>query len=405
MSNRLHIKEGIKVEEQQKSYGLLVQPRGLVGTDDPHGWFEKMRKSSPVSFDSDRNCWDVFCYKDVQMVLQNFKQFSSNRNGLFPTLLDLDPPTHRRYRNIVSQAFTPKAIQTLAPRIESLTKELLAPLKVKREIDIIADIAFPLPVIVISEMLGVPSKDREMFKEWSNIVVSSTQNQSSDEMNELKAQQGKALQDLQTYFYHIVEKRRNDPKNDLVSTLIAADVDGEKLSVEELLNFCFLLLVAGNETTTNLIGNTMLTLFEHPNILDQLYKDNSSISAAIEESLRFRSPVHCMNRFVTEGMNLNGINLKKGQEVMAWIGSANRDETVFNEPNDFDINRSQNNHLAFGSGVHFCLGSQLARLEANICITEMLKALPNMKLDKTKKLRIIPSTFVYGYKELPVIID
>ncbi|UPM54820.1 cytochrome P450 [Gottfriedia acidiceleris] len=393
------------MEEQQKSYGLLVQPRGLVGTDDPHGWFEKMRKSSPISFDPDRNCWDVFCYKDVQMVLQNFKQFSSNRNGLFPTLLDLDPPTHRRYRNIVSQAFTPKAIQSLAPRIESITKELLAPLKVKREIDIIADIAFPLPVIVISEMLGVPSEDREMFKEWSNIVVSSTQTQSPDEMNELMAQQGKAVQDLQTYFYHIVEKRRNNPQNDLVSTIIAADVDGEKISVEELLNFCFLLLVAGNETTTNLIGNTMLTLFEHPNILDQLYKDNSSISAAIEESLRFRSPVHCMNRFVTEDMNLNGMNLKKGQEVMAWIGSANRDEAVFNESNDFDINRSPNNHLAFGSGVHFCLGSQLARLEANICITEMLKALPNMRLDKTKELRIIPSTFVYGYKELPVIID
>ncbi|MFF2877638.1 cytochrome P450 [Gottfriedia sp. NPDC057991] len=339
------------------------------------------------------------------MVLQNFKRFSSNRNGLFPTLLDLDPPTHRRYRNIVSQAFTPKAIQSLAPRIESLTKELLAPLKVKREIDIITDIAFLLPVIVISEMLGVPSEDREMFKEWSNIVVSSAQTQSPDEMNGLMAQQGKALQDLQTYFYHIVERRRNDPKNDLVSTLIAADVDGEKLSVEELLNFCFLLLVAGNETTTNLIGNTMLTLFEHPNLLDQLYKDNSSMSGAIEESLRFRSPVHCMNRFVTEDMNMNGINLKKGQEVMAWIGSANRDDTVFNEPNDFNINRSPNNHLAFGSGVHFCLGSQLARLEANICITEMLKALPNMKLDKTKELRIIPSTFVYGYKELPVIIE
>ncbi|MGG0175127.1 cytochrome P450 [Gottfriedia acidiceleris] len=393
------------MEEQKKSFGLLVRPRGLVETDVPHDWFKKMRKNSPISFDPDRNCWDVFCYKDVQMVLQNFRQFSSNRNGLFPTLLDLDPPTHRRYRNIVSQAFTPKAIEALAPRIESLTKELLASIKDKPEIDIIADIAFPLPVIVISEMLGVPSKDREKFKEWSNIVVSSTQSLSPDEMNDLIEKQGKALYDLQAYFYQIVEKRQNDPKNDLVSTLIAANVDGEKLSVEELLNFCFLLLVAGNETTTNLIGNTMLTLFEQPNVLDQLYKDKSLISAAIEESLRFRSPVHSMNRFVTEDMNLNGINLKKGQEIMAWIGSANRDETIFNEPEDFDINRSPNNHLAFGSGVHFCLGSQLARLEANICITEMLKVLPNMKLDKTKELRIIPSTFVYGYKELPVIIE
>lgn len=392
------------MEERQKSYGLLVRPKGLVETDLPHEWFKRMRKNSPISFDPDRNCWDVFGYKDVQMVLQNYKQFSSNRNGLFPTLLDLDPPTHRRYRNIVSQAFTPKAIQSLAPRIELLTKELLTPLKVKREIDIIADIATPLPVIVISELLGVPSEDREMFKEWSNIVVSSTQTLSPEEMNELMEKQGKALKDLQTYFNHIVEKRRNDPKSDLVSTLIAADVEGEKLSVEELLNFCFLLLVAGNETTTNLIGNTMLTLFEHPNILDQLYKDKSLVSAAIEESLRYRSPVHSMNRFVSEDMNLNGIYLKKGQEVMAWIGSANRDETVFNEPENFDIKRSSNNHLAFGSGVHFCLGSQLARLEANICINELLKALPNMKLDKTKELSIIPSTFVYGFKELPVLV-
>ncbi|PEJ57767.1 cytochrome P450 [Bacillus sp. AFS002410] len=392
------------MEERQKSYGLLVRPRGLVETDLPHNWFKRMRENSPISFDPDRNCWDVFCYKDVQKVLQNYKQFSSNRNGSFPTLLSLDPPTHRRYRNIVSQAFTPKAIQALSPRIKALTNELLASLKGKCEIDIVADIAFPLPVIVISEMLGVPSEDREKFKEWSNIVVSGTQTLSPDEMNELKAKQGKAIQDLRNYFYQIVEKRRDDPKNDLVSTLIAAEVDGEKLSVEELLSFCFLLLVAGNETTTNLIGNTMLTLFEHPNVLDQVYKDHSLVSAVIEESLRYRSPVHSMNRFVTEDMNFNGINLKKGQEVLAWIGSANRDETVFTRPENFDVNRSPNNYLSFGSGVHFCLGSQLAKLEANICITEMLKTLPNMKLDKTRELTIISSTFVYGYKELPVTI-
>ncbi|MDQ0201135.1 cytochrome P450 [Neobacillus ginsengisoli] len=392
------------MEEQQMSYGLLVRPRGLDETNSPYDWYKKMRKNSPVSFDPERNCWDIFCYEDVQMVLQNYKQFSSKRNGSVSTLLDLDPPTHRRYRNIVSQAFTPRAIQELAPRIQALTHELLASLQGKSKIDIVADIAYPLPVIVISEMLGVPSQHRDIFKKWSNIFVSGTRTLSPNVMNKLFAKQGKAILDLQTYFQQIIAKRRFDPKNDIVSTLITAEVDGEKLSIEELLSFCFLLLVAGIETTTNLITNTMLTLFGHPDILKQLYRDNSLIPAAIEEALRYRSPVHSMNRFVTEDMNLKGMELKKGQEVMAWIGSANRDENVFDNPDVFDINRSPNNYLSFGTGVHFCLGSQLAKLEAKICITEMLKALPDMKLDTTKKLSMIPSAFVYGFKELPVSV-
>lgn len=392
------------MEEKQKSFGLLVRPKGLDETSSPYDWYKKMRKNSPISFDPLRNCWDVFCYEDVQLVLQNYKHFSSNRNGLFPTLLDLDPPTHKRYRNIVSQAFTPKAIQELAPRIKAITQELLAPLNGKRNINLVDDIAYPLPVIVISEMLGVPSEDREMFMEWSNIIVSGTHSLAPDEMNELMTKQGKALLELQTYFFQIVEKRRHKAKNDIISTLISAEVDGEKLSIEELLSFCFLLLIAGNETTTNLITNTMLTLFENPNMLKKIYKDNSLVPATIEESLRYCSPVHSMNRFVKEDLNLKGMELKKGQEVMAWIGSANRDELIFDKPEVFDINRAPNNYLSFGSGVHFCLGSQLAKLEAKICITEMLKTLPNMKLDTTKTLQIIPSTYVYGYKELPVIV-
>lgn len=392
------------MEEQQMSYGLLVRPRGMVEANSPYDWYKNMRKNAPISFDPERNCWDVFGYEDVQMVLQNYKHFSSNRNGSFPTLLDLDPPTHRRYRNLVSQAFTPRAIQELAPRITTITHELLASLQGKREIDIVEEIAYPLPVIVIAEMLGVPSQDRNMFKKWSDIVVSGTQNISPNVMNKLFAKQGKAMLDLRTYFQQIVAQRRIDPANDIISTLMTAEVDGEQLSIEELLSFCFLLLVAGNETTTNLITNTMLTLFEHPDTLNQLYRDNSLITKAIEESLRYCSPVHSMNRFVTEDINLKEMNLKKGQEVMAWIGSANRDENAFDKPDDFDIHRSPNNHLSFGAGVHFCLGSQLAKLEAKICMTEMLRALPDMKLDTTKKLRMIPSTFVYGYKELPVIV-
>ncbi|MBX9976357.1 cytochrome P450 [Cytobacillus firmus] len=386
------------------NYGLLVRPRGLVETDSPYDWFKKMRKNAPISFDPERNCWDVFCYEDVQMILQNFKLFSSKRNGNVQTLLDLDPPTHRRYRNLVSQAFTPRTVQELEPRITAIAHELLEPLQGKRKIDIVAEIAYPLPVIVISEMLGVPSHDRKMFKEWSDILVAGTQSVSPNVMYKLFAKQEKAMSDLKTYFKRKISKPHINLTNNIISTLMTAEVDGDKLSMDELLSFCFLLLVAGNETTTNLITNTMLTLFEQPDILNQLYRDHSLIPAAIDEVLRYRSPFHGMNRFVTEDMELKGMNLKKGQEVMAWIGSANRDESVFDKPDVFDINRSPNNYLSFGAGVHYCLGSQLAKLEAKICITEMLKALPDMKLDTSKPLRLISSTFMYGYKELPVIL-
>ncbi|MGA5688160.1 cytochrome P450 [Cytobacillus pseudoceanisediminis] len=386
------------------NYGLLVRPRGLVETNSPYDWFKKMRKNAPVSFDPERNCWDVFCYEDVQMVLQNFKLFSSKRNGNVQTLLDMDPPTHRRYRNLVSQAFTPKTIQELEPRITAITHELLAPLQGKRKIDMVAEIAYPLPVIVISEMLGVPIHDRKMFKEWSDILVAGTQSASPNVMYKLFAKQEKAMLDLQTYFKRKISKPHINLTNNIISTLMTAEVGGDTLSMDELLSFCFLLLVAGNETTTNLITNTMLTLFEQPDILNQLYRDHSLIPAAIDEVLRYRSPFHGMNRFVTEDMELKGMKLKKGQEVMAWIGSANRDESVFDKPDVFDINRSPNNYLSFGAGVHYCLGSQLAKLEAKICITEMLKAIPNMKLDTSKQLRLISSTFMYGYKELPVIL-
>lgn len=386
------------------NYGLLVRPRGLVETNSPYDWFKKMRKNAPVSFDPERNCWDVFCYEDVQMVLQNFKLFSSKRNGNVQTLLDMDPPTHRRYRNLVSQAFTPKMIQELEPRITAITHELLAPLQGKQKIDMVAEIAYPLPVIVISEMLGVPGHDRKMFKEWSDILVAGTQSVSPNVMYKLFAKQEKAMLDLQTYFKRKISKPHINLTNNIISTLMTAEVDGDKLSMDELLSFCFLLLVAGNETTTNLMTNTMLTLFEQPDILNQLYRDHSLIPAAIEEVLRYRSPFHGMNRFVTEDMELKGMKLKKGQEVMAWIGSANRDESVFDKPDVFDINRTPNNYLTFGAGVHYCLGSQLAKLEAKICITEMLKAIPNMKLDTSKQLRLISSTFMYGYKELPVIL-
>lgn len=386
------------------NYGLLVRPRGLAETNSPYDWFKKMRKNAPVSFDPERNCWDVFCYEDVQMVLQNFRLFSSKRNGNVQTLLDMDPPTHRRYRNLVSQAFTPKTIQELEPRITAITHELLAPLLGKRKIDMVAEIAYPLPVIVISDMLGVPSHDRKMFKEWSDILVAGTQSASPNVMYKLFAKQEKAMLDLQTYFKRKISNRQINHANNIISTLMTAEVGGDSLSMDELLSFCFLLLVAGNETTTNLIANTMLTLFEQPDILNQLYRDHSLIPAAINEVLRYRSPFHGMNRFVTEDIQLKGMNLKKGQEVMAWIGSANRDESVFDKPDVFDINRSPNNYLSFGAGVHYCLGSQLAKLEAKICITEMLKAIPTMKLDTSKHLRLISSTFMYGYKELPVIL-
>ncbi|MBN9387266.1 MAG: cytochrome P450 [Chloroflexi bacterium] len=358
----------------------------------PFPWYRQMRQADPVHFNPSYNSWQVFRYEDVQKVLTDWTNFSSQFGGSDPissSLISLDPPRHRQMRNLVTLAFTPRAVAQLADRIEVILEELLAPLLPTGQLDVIGDLAYPLPVIVIAELLGIPSQDRQKFKHWSDALVGADSPVYDPQ------------REMSHYFIQMIEQRRREPRNDLISDLLQAEIDGQHLTPQELLGFCILLLVAGNETTTNLIGNAFLCFAENPEVMDQLRKDPSLVPAALEEVLRYLSPVQHMYRRTIKEVEIDGRILKAGQGVVAWIGSANRDEAQFPDPDRFDLARNPK-HLAFGHGIHFCLGAPLARLEAKIAVTRMLGNMRNIRRDTTVRLEAIGSNLVYGVKQLPI---
>ncbi|NUT70883.1 cytochrome P450 [Pseudarthrobacter sp. C4D7] len=372
---------------------------------DPFPQYEHMRTSAPVFRDDVTGSWHVFRYSDVQRVLSEHATFSSRMGGDNPSgtgqlfassLITTDPPRHRQLRSLVTQAFTPKAVDALAPRITGLTEDLLGGIAAGGNADLIRDLAYPLPVIVISELMGIPAEDRERFKHWSDVIVSQTRTGPAG------ANQDATTSEMVEYFLALIERRRSRPGTDLISTLLAAEIDGHKLTVPELLGFCSLLLVAGNETTTNLIGNAVLSLAEVPGALGRLRDDPALVPQALEEVLRFRSPVQSMYRVTVAETALGDRLLPAGSPVVAWIGSANRDEQQFPRAAEFDVDRNPNRHLAFGHGIHFCLGAPLARLEARIALEALLNRLPGLSVAPGAELERMDSSIVYGLKELPV---
>lgn len=372
---------------------------------DPFPQYERMRQSAPVFLDEQSGSWHVFRYDDVQRVLSEHATFSSRMGGdesseagrLFASsLITTDPPRHRQLRSLVTQAFTPKAVEALTPRISELTDELLEGVVSRGTADLIEALAYPLPVIVISELMGIPAEDRDRFKRWSDVIVSQTRTGAATEDHQA------ANQEMTGYFLDLIEHRRRRPGDDLISNLLAAEIDGQKLNVAELLGFCALLLVAGNETTTNLIGNAVLCFTEVPGTIDRLLQEPALLPQAIEEVLRFRSPVQSMYRMSVADTTLGGVEIPAGAPVVAWIGSANRDERQFEHPAQFDVDRGQIRHLAFGHGIHFCLGAPLARLEARIALEATVSRLPGLALASGAQLERMDSTIVYGVKSLPV---
>ncbi|WP_258073850.1 cytochrome P450 [Arthrobacter sp. Y81] len=341
----------------------------------------------------------------MQRVLSEHATFSSRMGGDDPSetgqlfaasLITADPPRHRQLRSLVNQAFTPKAVDALAPRISQLTDELLDGIASTGTADLIAGLAYPLPVIVIAELMGIPPADRDRFKQWSDVIVSQTRTGAEN------ADHHATNVEMTGYFLDLIEQRRSRPGNDLISSLLSAEIDGQKLSVAELLGFCSLLLVAGNETTTNLIGNAVLCFAEVPGTIERLRAEQSLLPQAIEEVLRYRSPVQSMYRVTAADTTLGGVQVPAGVPLVAWIGSANRDERHFPRPDQFDIDRGPSRHLAFGQGIHFCLGAPLARLEAVIALQAVLSRLPGLTLTAGSQLERMDSTIVYGLTELPV---
>ncbi len=393
-----------------KRYANIIPMKELLRAQDqlnPFPVLEKLRKETPVRYDSDRECWDVFLYEDVHKILQDPASFSSSR-GLDQkqsSMLMMDPPQHTQMRNLVSKAFTPKAVQDLAPKIDALTHGMVDAMLTRGEIDIVEELATPLPVIVIAEMLGVPAADRKVFKEWSDILVSGPKENTDEAFMEVVRAKEKASSELHHYFRQIIADRRRQPQDDLVTSLLQSEIDGEKLTEDKLLGFCLLLLVAGNETTTNLITNAVRVFTEYSDVQDELRRDPSKIPSAVEEVLRYYPPVVAIGRTATKDLEIRGQQIQRGQQVVSWIASANRDEHKFDDPNRFIIGRKPNAHLSFGFGIHFCLGAPLARLEAQIALGVLLEKTKQLTGNQLATLTPIQSPFVYGVKAFPVQIS
>ena len=364
----------------------------------PFPWYRSMREARPVYYNPQHRFWQVFRYDDVQRVLSDYTSFSSafggggqGRDPLSSSLISMDPPRHRQLRNLVTQAFTPRSVAQLSERITAIINELLDQVAARGHMDIVDDLSYPLPVIVIAEMLGIPQEDRERFKVWSDAVVGATY-----------PERGNPQAEMSEYFLDMIQQRSREPQNDLISALLDAQIDGQHLNQRELLGFCILLLVAGNETTTNLIGNALLCFDEHPEVMEELRAEPALVPGAIEEVLRYRSPVQYMYRRAIADITIGDHEMRAGQMVLAWIGSANRDEAQFPNPDYFDIRRTPNRHIAFGHGIHFCLGAPLARLEAKIALTMLLERFHEIKRVPGVPLEATGSDLVFGVKHLPI---
>lgn len=364
----------------------------------PLEWFRQMRTESPVAAIDGGGAWNVFKYEDVKAVFTNYEVFSSQGSSssddpIESSVLRQDPPKHRQLRKLVSHAFTPRMIESLAPKIQEITTSLLDEAEKKGKMDIVADLASPLPITVIAEMLGVSMEYRERFKAWSDALVGDN----ADAYYQCQ-------RDMSEYFSEIAEDRRRHPQDDLITKLVEARIDNEHLTELEIIGFCILLLVAGNETTTNLISSAVLAFDSLPEVRAAVLGDSQLLPGAIEEVFRYFSPVQLMFRSVKQDTVLRGQELKQGQFVYIWMASANHDEDVFDQPDLFNIHRNPNPHLGLGSGIHYCMGSQLARMESRIALQTLLDRYPEYRRDRSVELARMDSTMMFALKELPVIL-
>jgi len=351
----------------------------------PFPLYERGRLAHPVHRHAGlpRPVYSVFRYVDVQAILRDFETWSSefparifgNADGAPPpSMLGTDPPAHTRLRSLVNKAFTPRIVQRLEPRMREVSERLLDAAVEAGEVDLVQALTYPLPVTMIAEIIGVPPEDRERFKQWSDRAVSALGTGFFAGMSqERMARRVRLLDEMRGYFVPLAERRRSEPREDLLSGLVAAEHEGSKLDHEEMLSMLVLLLVAGNETTTTLIGNAVLELLAHPDEEKRLRDDPRLLPTAVEEVLRFSSPVQFDPRRATRPVELCGQRIEPDEFVFCWLGSANRDAAVFEEPDRFDVARERNPHLAFGFGTHYCLGANLARLEARVALETLLR--------------------------------
>src|SRR6266849_2734224 len=381
------------------NHPLLVQFR-----EDPYPLYRYLHAKAPVQWNGVLDAWTLARYADVIESLTD-PRFSADRAPevdegytIAKSMLVSDPPDHTRLRALVQKAFTPRMVEQLRPRIGSIVRELIDRIATRGgPFDIITDLAYPLPVVVIAELLGVPPEDRETFRDWSAALAASLDPLVTQELAERAA---RARDALHSYLRGIIAERRRAPRSDLISALVAVEERGEILSEPELVVMCTLLLIAGHETTVNLIGNGMLALIQHPDQCAQLRESPGLIGTAVEELLRFDSPVQVTGRIASEPLEIGGQHIEAGQWVLPLLGAANRDALQFSEPDRLDLTRNPNPHVGFGRGIHFCLGAPLARLEGQMAIAALVQRFPKLEL-AGKPIRRDQIT-LRGLKSLPV---
>ena len=384
----------------------------------PFPLLARLRATQPVfstTLPDKTQVWLVTRYEDVYTLLKDERFAKSPLNAMTPeqlrkrpwvppmfrplerNMLDLDSPDHTRLRGLVHKAFTPRLIEQMRERVQTLAHDLLDAVAHKGEIDLIRDYALPLPMILITEILGVPARDRDKFHKWSKTIVSVNQFNSNWRVIP-------AIWMFNRYLRRFIKMRRSDPKDDLVSALIRAEEAGDKLSEDEMFAMVFLLLIAGHETTVNLIGSGVLALLEYPDQMEKLRQNPLLIKSAIEELLRYTAPVFLSTeRYAREDVTIHGVTIPRGGMTLGVIASANRDETVFASPDRLDITREPNKHLSFGYGIHFCLGAPLARMEAQIAVNTLLKRMSGLRLKGSiESLRWRQSLILRGLEAMPV---
>jgi len=401
---------------------LFFNPFDPAFREDPYAVYARLREQDPVH-QSPLGIWVLSRYADCASILRDPRASSDARNSdqykafeqqaaldpdaqLFAEtrpFLFMDPPDHTRLRRLVSKAFTPRVVERLRPRVEAIVGELLDGVAERGEMDVIANLAYPLPVTVISEMLGVPPEDHERFKQWSSELAHSLDPQMTPNPELMQRQQA-AADAFRDYFRGLLAERRAEPRDDLLSALVQADEAGDTLTEEELLTTCILLLIAGHETTVNLIGNGLLALLRWPDEQRRLRDDPSLARSAVEELLRYDPPVQMTVRTALDDIAVGGHTIEKGVQAVVLLGSASRDPAEFAEPDRLDITRAENRHIAFGLGIHFCLGAPLARVEGEIALREVLSRFAGLELAAERPV-YKPNIVLRGLESLPVRFD
>jgi pimeloyl-[acyl-carrier protein] synthase len=367
-----------------------LDPFGPEVRADPYPVYEEIRAADRVYWSAGQEAWLLTGYDDCIEVLRDPRSSNNSANairsgapddplaGRFSgsrLMLFADPPTHTRLRGLVNKAFTPRRVEALRPHIQEIVDHLLDSVD-PAGFDVIADLAFPLPVIVIAEMLGVPADDRDDLKRWSRDLA-----RTIDPIVTAEAAEKAAMSGLMfiNYLNNLIDERRRDPRDDLLSALIAAEEEGEHLTHEELLVNTVLVLIAGHETTQNLIGNGTLALFRNPDQRERFCTDPSVVKTAVEEVLRYDGPVQLTARHMLDDIEVGGRRIAKGQTAILLLAAANRDPEQFADPARFDVARDPNRHIAFGHGPHFCLGATLARAEGQAALSSLFRRFPDLQ--------------------------